>query len=116
MIDGLELGTHNMIGIAIATALGIGARHLLRLFRQHLAATPVQIAISRRVRRAKQLLSDTQYSLTEFAFASGFGSVRRFWSCLHRVDAQHRSAALLPGQRAKDRVGDAVFRSGQRVG
>jgi len=62
----------------LAARLGIGARHLLRLFRQHLNASPIQVATSLRVRRAKRLLSDTQLPIAEIAFAAGFGSVRRF--------------------------------------
>jgi len=40
--------------------------------------SPVQVATSLRVRRAKRLLSDTQLPIDEVAFAAGFGSVRRF--------------------------------------
>jgi len=63
---------------ALADKLGVGARHLARLFRQHLGATPTQVATSLRVRRAKRLLTDTSLPMAAVAYRSGFGSVRRF--------------------------------------
>ena len=43
-----------------------------------IGVSPVELAQSRRVALAKQLLQDTALPLTEIAFAAGFGSVRRF--------------------------------------
>ena len=63
---------------ALAAKLGIGSRHLSRLFRKHLGATPRDIAATRRVQIAKHLISDTTKALSEIAFESGFHSIRRF--------------------------------------
>ena len=49
-----------------------------RLFRQHLGASPVAVAQTRRVLLAKQLIHETHLPMTEIAFAAGFGSLRRF--------------------------------------
>src|SRR6266567_8651570 len=62
----------------LAERLGIGSRHLRRLFLQHLGATPIAIAQTRRLHFAKKLIDETQLSMREIADASGFGSVRRF--------------------------------------
>ncbi len=62
----------------LAERLGVGSRHLRRLFLQHLGASPVSVAQTRRVLFAKQLLHDTRLPMTEVALASGFGSLRRF--------------------------------------
>ncbi|WP_395943105.1 bifunctional transcriptional activator/DNA repair enzyme AdaA [Brevundimonas sp.] len=62
----------------LAARLGVGERHLRRLFRQHLGAAPVSVAQTRRVLLAKQLIHETGLSMAEVALASGFGSVRRF--------------------------------------
>jgi AraC family transcriptional regulator of adaptative response / DNA-3-methyladenine glycosylase II len=51
---------------------------LRRLFRQHLGASPIAVAQTRRVLLAKQLLHETRLPLAEVALASGFGSIRRF--------------------------------------
>ena len=63
---------------ALAGRLGVGARHLRRLFVQHLGASPVTVAQTRRVLFAKQLIHDTRLPMTEITLAAGFGSVRRF--------------------------------------
>jgi AraC family transcriptional regulator of adaptative response/methylated-DNA-[protein]-cysteine methyltransferase len=66
----------------LATALGVGPRHLLRLFLRHTGATPSEIAATKRVQKAKRLIDETTMPLAEIAFAAGFGSVRRFNACL----------------------------------
>lgn len=63
---------------ALAARLGVGERHLRRLFRQHLGVAPVSVAQTRRVLLAKQLIHETGLSMAQVALASGFGSVRRF--------------------------------------
>lgn len=63
---------------ALAERLGVGGRQLRRLFRQHLGASPIAVAQTRRVLFAKQLLHDTRLPMAEVAMSAGFGSVRRF--------------------------------------
>lgn len=62
----------------LAERLGVGARQLRRLFIQHLGATPIAVAQTRRVLFAKQLIHDTRLPMAEIALAAGFGSIRRF--------------------------------------
>lgn len=73
--DGLldDAGVDNL-----AERLGIGARHLSRLFQRHLGASPVQIAKTLRLQRAKRLLDTTDLQITEIAYRAGFKSRRRF--------------------------------------
>jgi AraC family transcriptional regulator of adaptative response / DNA-3-methyladenine glycosylase II len=68
----------------LAGRLGIGARHLSRLFVEHLDASPLQIALSLRVRRAKLLLNNTEYSIQHVAERSGFSSARRLSAAFKR--------------------------------
>jgi AraC family transcriptional regulator of adaptative response/methylated-DNA-[protein]-cysteine methyltransferase len=63
---------------ALAVRLGIGARHLGRLFQKHIGASPLQVAKTTRVQRAKRLLDGTHLPMTEIAMRAGFGSLRRF--------------------------------------
>jgi AraC family transcriptional regulator of adaptative response/methylated-DNA-[protein]-cysteine methyltransferase len=63
---------------ALAEKLGIGPRHMLRLFLRHAGATPSELASTRRVQAAKRLIDETTMPLAEIAFAAGFRSVRRF--------------------------------------
>lgn len=75
----IELGALDEAGVdALAQRLGVGERQLRRQFRQHLGASPVAFAQTRRVLLAKQLIHETQLPMAEIAFASGFGSIRRF--------------------------------------
>jgi AraC family transcriptional regulator of adaptative response / DNA-3-methyladenine glycosylase II len=62
----------------LADKLGMGPRHLDRLFVQHIGASPNAVAQTRRLHFAKRLLDDTDLPITEIALASGFGSLRRF--------------------------------------
>jgi AraC family transcriptional regulator, regulatory protein of adaptative response / DNA-3-methyladenine glycosylase II len=62
----------------LAAALGVSERHLRRVTESELGVSPIQLAQTQRLLLAKRLLKDTALSLTDIAFASGFGSVRRF--------------------------------------
>jgi len=62
----------------LADRLGIGSRQLSRLFARHLGASPVQVAQTTRVQRAKRLLDGTKLPIAEIALRAGFGSLRRF--------------------------------------
>lgn len=63
---------------AVAKRLGVSDRHLRRAFGTEFGVAPVQFAQTQRLLLAKRLLTDTALPVTEVAFASGFGSVRRF--------------------------------------
>src|SRR5271156_6077223 len=75
--DGALDGNENSVE-TLAERLGLGERQLRRLFLQHLGASPVSVAQTRRVLFAKQLIHETRMPMTEVALAAGFGSVRRF--------------------------------------
>ena len=68
---------------ALAERLGVGERQLRRLFKQHLGASPIAVAQTRRVLFARQLIVETNMPLAEVALAAGFGSVRRFNATFH---------------------------------
>jgi AraC family transcriptional regulator of adaptative response / DNA-3-methyladenine glycosylase II len=63
---------------ALAERLGIGSRHLRRLFFQHLGATPIAVAQAQRLLSAKKLIDETTLPLTTIAIAARYGSIRRF--------------------------------------
>lgn len=62
----------------LASKLGLGSRHLRRLFLQHVGASPISFAQTRRLQFAKRLLDETNLPITQIALASGFCSLRRF--------------------------------------
>jgi len=69
----------------LAERLGVGSRHLRRLFLRHLGATPSAVAQTRRLQFAKKLIDETKLPMGDVALASGFGSVRRFNSGIQKV-------------------------------
>jgi len=62
----------------LANKLGVGSRHLRRLFVQHVGTSPISLAQTRRLQFAKRLLDESNLPITEIALAAGFGSLRRF--------------------------------------
>jgi AraC family transcriptional regulator of adaptative response / DNA-3-methyladenine glycosylase II len=75
----IEEGFLNEASVAdLADRLGIGSRHLLRLFLRHTGATPTEVAATRRVQKAKRLIDETEMPMSEIAFTAGFRSLRRF--------------------------------------
>lgn len=62
----------------LANRLGVGARHLRRLFVEHLGASPAAVAKTRRAHFARRLLDETDWPMAEVALAAGFGSLRQF--------------------------------------
>jgi AraC family transcriptional regulator of adaptative response / DNA-3-methyladenine glycosylase II len=89
----------------LADRLGVGARQLRRLFRQHLGASPVAVAQTRRVLLAKQLIHETTLPMAEVAMAAGFGSVRRFNETFQSL-FDRPPAALRRGRTALEGLGE----------
>jgi AraC family transcriptional regulator, regulatory protein of adaptative response / DNA-3-methyladenine glycosylase II len=78
--NGLEHGIEGLAG-----QLGVGSRHLRRLFVRHLGATPIAVAQTRRLHFAKNLIDQTHLPMQEVAIASGFGCVRRFNAAMQKT-------------------------------
>jgi AraC family transcriptional regulator, regulatory protein of adaptative response / DNA-3-methyladenine glycosylase II len=75
IIDGvLDTGTETALGARLA----VSPRHLRRIFNDQLGVTPGQLARSRRAHFARRLLDDTDLTVADVAFASGFASLRQF--------------------------------------
>lgn len=82
----IEDGALDRAGVAaLAERVGIGDRHLRRLFLEHVGASPLAVAHARRILFAKRLIDDTPLPMHEVAQASGFASVRRFNDAIRRT-------------------------------
>jgi AraC family transcriptional regulator of adaptative response / DNA-3-methyladenine glycosylase II len=78
-LEAIDAGALNETTLEhLSARIGVTSRHLRRLFDEHLGASPVAVAQTRRLLFAKQLIEESALPLTQIAFASGFGSVRRF--------------------------------------
>ena len=62
----------------LSEKLGVGERHLARLFQEHVGASPTTVAKTVRIQTAKRLLDETDLPMTEIAWRAGFRSLRRF--------------------------------------
>jgi AraC family transcriptional regulator of adaptative response / DNA-3-methyladenine glycosylase II len=62
----------------LAERLGVGARQVRRLFAEHLGASPLAVARTRRVHFARRLIDETELPMSQVALASGFASIRQF--------------------------------------
>ncbi len=62
----------------LARDLGLSDRHLRRAIRREFGVSPIELAQTRRLLLAKQLLTESDLPVVRVAFASGFESVRRF--------------------------------------
>ncbi|MGH2451444.1 MAG: AlkA N-terminal domain-containing protein [Candidatus Limnocylindria bacterium] len=104
ILDGaFDSGTEAQLG----ARLGVSARHLRRLLTANLGVTPDGLARSARTHFARRLLDDTDLTILEIAFATGFGSVRQ----LNR--ACRDGFRLSPRQlRARRRVADRLVADG----
>ena len=107
LIDTPEVWDEGGIDVAqVAARLGIGDRHLRRVFQAHFGVMPMQYVQTRRLLTAKQLLADTTLPITQVAMASGFSSVRRFNAAF--LSAYGMSPRVLRGRRADPATNEGV--------
>lgn len=123
----ISAGEIDRLGVdGLADGLSVSPRHLTRMLHARVGATPLSLARARRAHAARQLLEHSNLSITEVAFAAGFGSVRQFNDTVREVYdrtpsnlRQARmakgvaSGALSPGKRRRSlaKVGDLPHRS-----
>ena len=69
----------------LAEFLKVGPRQLIRLFNDHLGASPVEVAQTRRLHFAKKLIVETHMSFSDVSFAAGFGSLGGFNAALRKT-------------------------------
>jgi AraC family transcriptional regulator of adaptative response / DNA-3-methyladenine glycosylase II len=95
----------------LAEQMGVGPRHLRRLFVKHLGATPTAVARTHRLHFAKKLIDETTLPMNQLALASGFGCVRRFngtiFNTYRRTPTEIRRFARLKGVQTQNQY---VFR------
>jgi AraC family transcriptional regulator of adaptative response / DNA-3-methyladenine glycosylase II len=89
--------------------LGVTSRHLSRLFQRHLGALPTNVAQTRRLHFAKQLISDTNVSMADVAMASGFRSIRRFNDVFRQFYGRPPSQMRRLGESSGIAEGEYVF-------
>ena len=83
----------------LAHASGVSEAHFARSFKQAFGVPPHRYLLTRRVERATALLRDTDLSITEIAFHTGWGSLGTFGRTFRDVTGES------PGQlRAREKA------------
>lgn len=82
----IEQGVVDTDGVSgLASRLAVSERHLRRELREVVGTGPTQLAQSRRLWLARMLLDQTNLSVTDVAFASGYSSIRQFNDAFKRA-------------------------------
>lgn len=101
-------GAVERVGVpGLAKQLGYSERHLNRLLTDEVGAGPLAVARAQRAQTARILIETTDLTLTDVAFAAGFGSVRQFNDTIREVFAAAPSElrAASARRRAPDTAG-----------
>ncbi len=95
---------------ALAARVGVGARQLRRLFTEHLGASPLALARTRRAHFARRLLDETAWPMHDVALAAGFGSLRQFNDTVRETFGRTPSELRGRAPRAGGDPGEASLR------
>jgi AraC family transcriptional regulator len=69
----------------VAKEVGMSYFHFSRAFKQSMGMTPTNYIAERRIDRAKKLMQETDFPISEIALRSGFSSQSHFTTCFRRV-------------------------------
>ncbi len=109
----ISAGEIDRLGVdGLADGLSVSPRHLTRVLQERVGATPLSLARARRAHAARQLLEHSNLSMTEVAFAAGFGSVRQFNDTVREV--YDRTPSGLRQARPSVRAGNRAATAGDR--
>ncbi|HTR97965.1 MAG TPA: Ada metal-binding domain-containing protein [Candidatus Acidoferrales bacterium] len=91
---------------SLAGRLGVTSRWLRELFTRQVGASPLEVAMTRRVHFARRLLDETPLPLADVAAASGFASARRLRHAIQATFRRPPSALRrAPASRASSPLG-----------
>ena len=69
----------------VAREVGMSYFHFSRAFKQSMGMTPTNYIAERRIERAKRLMQETDFPISEIALRSGFSSQSHFTTCFRRL-------------------------------
>ena len=90
----------------LARVSGVSETHFARSFREAFGLPPHRYLLTRRIERAATMLRDTELSITEIAFHTGWGSLGTFGRTFRDITGQNpgsvrkrgRTASRTPGR------------------
>lgn len=86
----------------LASVSGVSEAHFARSFKQAFGVPPHRYLLTRRVERAKALLRETDLSITEIAFQTGWASLGTFGRTFRDITGESPSA-IRERERAESR-------------
>jgi transcriptional regulator GlxA family with amidase domain len=101
----------------LARVSRVSETHFARSFKQAFGVPPHRYLLTRRIERAMALLRDTDLSITEIAFQTGWGSLGTFGRIFHDVTGESPGAIRALGRTTADelsRVPACVLRAAHR--
>jgi transcriptional regulator GlxA family with amidase domain len=100
--DRMDAASHEQWPVSrLARISGVSAAHFARSFKEAFGVPPHRYLLTRRIERATALLRDTEMSITEIAFQTGWGSLGTFGRTFRDVTGEN------PGTLREDRKGRA---------
>src|SRR5258706_8115027 len=97
----------------LARVSGVSAAHFARSFKQAFGVPPHRYLLTRRIERATALLRDTELSITQIAFQTGWENLGTFCRTFHDVTGDSPGAIRARGRSTAQALGrvPACFRS-----
>ena len=89
----------------LAHVSGVSVAHFARSFKQAFGVPPHRYLLTRRIERATALLRDTDLSITDIAFHTGWASLGTFGRTLHDVTGESPGAIRMRGRASPREVG-----------
>ena len=91
--DRMDVASHEAWPIRrLARVSAVSEAHFARSFKQAFGIPPHRYLLTRRIERATALLRDTELSITEIAFQTGWESLGTFGRTFHEVTGESPSA------------------------
>jgi AraC family transcriptional regulator len=82
----IEANLHRPLSLReLAAMVDMNVFHLLRMFKATLGRAPYHYVLERRIERAKELLRDPEFSISEVAFHCGYAEPSSFTRAFHRM-------------------------------
>ena len=89
----------------LAKVSGVSPAHFARSFKQAFGLPPHRYQLTRRIERATALLRDTDWSITEIAFATGWQSLGTFGRTFRDIKGDSPSVIRLRARAAANELG-----------
>jgi transcriptional regulator GlxA family with amidase domain len=104
--DRMDAASHEEWPVArLARVSGVSEAHFARSFKQAFGVPPHRYLLSRRIERASTMLRDTELSVTEIAFHTGWGSLGTFGRTFRDVTGESPGAIRARGKAAPQEPG-----------